>query len=404
MKVGEQVDALVTARSRELPYPATMAASARAAAVPNALRLTAGQPHRMPPSSLVEAMRYDLLTAQGHRYPPSQGLPELRAAVARTFQFETGIGCDAEQVLITSGARSGIAMIFELLLELGDQVVIPAPYWPSFPALVRRTGGTAVTVRTDISNSYKITPEQLARALNRRTKIVVLNSPNNPTGAVYSASELKSLAAVLDAHSHPLLILADEVYRSFTVNPETNIPVAAYFPNQLVATVSSWSKSHSLSGSRVGSIVSDAKLIAALARLQAQTAYPSRNAQAGALAACNESDGFSMTLREECLRNWSIAGEILHQLPPEISILTPEAPCFVFLDLSNADLPSSLKGTERKVDWLLQSYGLGVTDGGSFGSPCGLRVSLFASPEEIEAGFSRLALALTCARKKLRAA
>lgn len=395
MSKASKVHALLNEHASQLPYPAAMRASERAACSEATIALTAGQPHLMPPPPIVEAMRNELLKPEGHRYPPSGGLIELRTARAAAFSARSGLRCDPDQVLITCGARQALAMLFEVLLTHGDEVIIPIPFWPSFPPLVQRSHGSPILVCTEQQNDYKLTPELLEQALSDRTKLLVLTSPNNPTGAIYSASELTALANVLRTHSRPVMVIADEVYSELAFHPHEAFAVATYFQDIPVATVSSWSKSYSLAGARVGSIVSEPELISTLLRLQAQTAYPARMGQIGALASYNNNGVFPGRLATYYANNWHMVAGELAKLPPGIRFTEPKGGLFVFIDLRGARLFAGILQGDRIGDWLLRSHSLGVVDGRPFGIPGSIRISLAAPRDQISEGFGRLVRALT---------
>ena len=207
------LDAL-SPRVAEMQPSATLAISGRAAAMRregrDVIALSAGEPDFPTPAPIVEAAHQALRDGQFH-YTPNPGVPELREAIAAKLRDENGLAVEAAQVVCSNGAKQSVAQALLAACRPGDEVVIPAPYWVSYPEMVRLAGGASVEVAATAEADYKITPDQLDAVLSERTRAFILNSPSNPTGAVYSAAEQEALAAVLRRHPH-VLVISDSGY------------------------------------------------------------------------------------------------------------------------------------------------------------------------------------------------
>ncbi|HQU08803.1 MAG: aspartate aminotransferase, partial [Verrucomicrobia bacterium 21-51-4] len=226
------------------------------------------------------------------KYCPASGLPELRAAVAQKHvQFNKIEGVKDTQVIVSPGGKFSCLIAIMAACGTGGEVIIPAPYWVSYPEMVKIAGGTSVIVTTTDATDFKMTPEQLRAAITPRTKLVILNSPSNPTGAVYTRQELEAIMAII--LEHKLLVMSDEIYELLTYDNVAHHSPASLSAQAAAATitVSGFSKSYSMTGWRLGTLVAHPKIVQAALRLQENmTSNATTFAQYGALAALQHPD------------------------------------------------------------------------------------------------------------------
>jgi len=312
------------------------------------------------------------------RYTAVPAIPELVGAIVEKFRSENQLDCDADQITVGCGAKHVISLAFAATLDHGDEVVIPAPHWVSYPDLVRAAGGTPRVVRTTIEQGFKVLPNALAEAISPATKWVVLNSPSNPTGAVYTRAELESLAEVLRRSPH-VRVLSDELYEHLCFEDFTSFSVAAPALADRTLTVTGMSKAYAMSGWRVGFALGDAALVAAMNLLLSQTVtHASSISQAAATAALLGDQGFVRDHRAELRRRRDCATEVFASVPG-FRFPIPDGAMFMFVDVAEILGTSGPTGRiERDVDlasYLLDEAGVAVIAGRAFGAPGHLRIS-----------------------------
>lgn len=245
----------LSSRARGISPSPTVAVDARykelLAAGRDVVSLGAGEPDLpMPGAGLEAAVR--ALRDGKTRYAHMAGLPELRAALSLKFARENGIRHTAEEIIVTSGAKQAVFTALTALLDPGDEVIVPSPFWVTYPEAVRLLGGVPVEVATRFEDGFRMTPEALRAAITPRTKLVLINSPGNPTGAVYGRAELEALAAVIVEHD--LYVLSDEIYEHITYGDATHVSPAALSPAMAArtATINGFSKAFAMQGLRLG--------------------------------------------------------------------------------------------------------------------------------------------------------
>ena len=250
------------------------AAAAAARAGRPVIRLTVGQPHLPPPSHLLAAFAAANESALGHRYPPVGGLPQLREIVARRSTADHRRIVSADEVIITVGAKGAIANTLEAVIDPGDEVLLAAPYWSGFVPAIERCGARAVVVRHPDRRTGLLSAEQVAEHGTSRTKVVILNSPSNPTGAMYSEAELRKLGDAVGSLPRTAVVLSDEIYEDLSFAPGGHVPAARLIRDVPVVTVSGWSKCYAMTGDRLGYAVGPREVIAAIEAIQSVGAYP----------------------------------------------------------------------------------------------------------------------------------
>ena len=359
------------------------------------ISLAAGEPDFDTPLNVREAAIRAM--AEGKtRYTNVDGIPELKAAVARKFKRDNNITTAAEEIMIAAGGKQIIFNALLATLNRGDEVIIPVPYWVSYPEIVRLADATPVFAVADASTGFKLSAEALEAAITPRTKWLVLNTPSNPTGAAYTASELKALTDVLLRHPQ-VHILTDDIYEVLVYDGGTFATVAQVEP-QLQArtlTMNGVSKSHAMTGWRIGYCTGPKELIGAMTKLQSQsTTNPSSIAQWAAVEALDGPQEFLAGWRNKFQERRDLVVRGLNA-NNGLDCLTPEGAFYVFPSVKNLLGKTSKTGTKLNTDEdfvmaLLDETGVALVHGTAFGSPGSMRLSYAASNRELEDAVSRI--------------
>jgi aspartate aminotransferase len=330
------------------------------------------------------------------KYTAADGIPELKAAIARKFERDNGLKYTPSQITVGCGAKQVIYNALAVTLNSGEEVVIPAPYWVSYPDMVFLVGGEPVIVETSKENGFKLSPVALNRAISPRTKWVILNSPSNPTGAAYTRTELRALANVLLAHPH-VYVLADDIYEhlvydDFVFSTPAQIESALY---DRTLTVNGVSKSHCMTGWRIGYGGGPQSLIEAMATLQSQsTSNPNSVAQWAAVEALDGPQDFMSEHKRAFRERRDLVVGMLNQAKG-ISCRKPEGAFYVYpscADTMGKIAPSGvpLKTDEDFVTELLKSEGVAVVHGTAFGHGPAFRISYAARTDDLEEACRRI--------------
>lgn len=384
------------------PSP-SMSAKARVDSLRSAghtiIDFTLGEPDFPTPLHIIQG-GIDALRSGKTKYTGSSGVPELRQAIAAKLLRENGLSFQLNEIIVGNGAKQIIFNAFAATLNDGDEVIVPAPYWVSYPDMVTINGGTPVIVPCHAADSFKLTADTLQAAITPKTRWLILNTPNNPTGAVYSRQELESLCAVLGRHPH-VWLMTDEIYEHFVYGQARHLSplnvAAALQPRTLI--VNGLSKAYAFTGWRIGYGAGPAKLIGAINLLLSQTTTcANAMSQAAAVVALDGpqtcvSDASSLF---EGRRNRMV--ELLNQIPG-VACRMPEGAFYVFPDVTGLFGKTSRNGTVLATDldvmlFLLNDAGVASIDGGSYGMPGYLRMSFATSLEQIEAGCQMIASAV----------
>ena len=379
---------------RVKPSP-TLAVTARA----NALRasgkdvigLGAGEPDFDTPEHIKQAAIEAIRNGQT-KYTAVDGTSELKQAVIDKFKRDNGFDFELNQILVSAGGKHSFYNLTQALLNAGDEVIIPAPYWVSYPDMVLLADGVPVFIDTTPAQRYKISAEQLAAAITPRTRLVVLNSPSNPSGMAYTRTELEALGEVLRARDD-ILIASDDMYEHILWSGEAfcNILNACpdLYPRCIV--LNGVSKAYSMTGWRIGYAGGPAPLIAAMKKIQSQsTSNPSSISQAAAAAALNGPQNFigEMTDIFKQRHDRMVAG--LNALP-KVSCLEGDGTFYAFPDMR--DLIESIDGVQDDValaEYFIQEAGVAMVPGSAFGTPGHMRLSFATSMENIEAALAKI--------------
>jgi aspartate aminotransferase len=383
--------------AKEVQPSATLAAGAKAKQLKaegiNVYDFSLGEPDFPTPEHICQAATKAM--KDGHtRYTPASGIPELRAAVARSYKRTYGIQYSADQVIISDGAKHSIHNALASTVGPGDEVIIPAPYWVSYSDLVQMTGATYVLVPTTHESGFKMTPAQLKAKLTPRSRLLMLNSPSNPTGTVYSRQELEGLAdVVLEAG---LTVLSDEIYEKLLYGDFRATCVAAMRPElaDRTITVSGASKTYAMTGWRIGWALGPGHVIKAMGNVQSQqTGNPCSISQYAALAALEGDQDCVEKMRREFEARRDLVCRRLAALPG-VRCPTPGGAFYAFFNIAS-HFGRTLAG--KKVTdsagfcaVALESAHVNLVPGSAFGAEDYVRLSFATSREQINGGLDRL--------------
>jgi aspartate aminotransferase len=319
------------------------------------------------------------------KYTPSSGTPELRQAISDKFKADNGLEYKPSQVVVSNGAKHSCYNAILATCQPGDEVIIPAPYWLSYPEMVRLAGAEPVFVPTKEENGYKMTAEEFQDAMTPRTKMVIINSPGNPTGSVYTREELEALVEV--AIEEEILILSDEIYEKLTYDGAQHVSVASLSQDayNLTITINGFSKAYAMTGWRLGYLGAPEPIAKAIDAIQSHsTSNPCSFAQMGALAALRGDQAPVEDMRAEFdLRRQYMVGRM--KSIPRITVVEPKGAFYVLANISQLGL-NSANFAER----LLSKHHVAVVPGVAFGDDRTIRLSYATSLDIIKKGIDRL--------------
>ena len=379
----------LSARAVALKPSLTLAIGAQAKALQRAGRdicsLSAGEPDFDTPDFIVEATRQALRDGIT-RYGPAAGDPELRAAVAEKLSSGNGIATSPEQVLITNGGKQAIYNLFQVLLNPGDEVLLPAPYWLSYPEMAALAGAKVKLIPTQAEEGFRLDLTAVEAAISPRSRLLVLNSPGNPTGRVMERQELEGVAELVRRHPQ-LLVMSDEIYEFLLAEGEQHHSFAAIAPDlaDRCFTVNGFAKGWAMTGWRLGYLAGHQDVIKAAAALQSQsTSNVCSFAQRGALAAIQGPRDCVSAMAESYNRRRQLLTEGLQGIEG-ITLVEPRGAFYAF-----PQLPESAGGSMDFCRRALEQAGLAVVPGLAFGNDRCIRLSCAVSRETIRDGLSRL--------------
>ncbi len=389
------IDRISTALARIAPSRTnamTDRAIALRAAGHDVISLSVGEPDFATPDH-VKAAAKAALDADDTRYTAVAGTLALREATVLHFRRDLGIVVPPSQVIVSAGGKQAIFHALMATLDPGDDVLIPAPWWVSYPEIVRFAGANVVALQTTPAGGYRITPEQLEAAIGPRTRWLLLNSPGNPTGATYSAADLIALGAVLRRHPQ-VLVLSDDIYAPLRYTPGDHATLAVVCPDLAprVLTISGVSKSHAMTGFRIGVAAGPAWLIAAMGKLQSHTSGNACSiSQAAAVAAFTGPQDFLIDWRERFrVRRDRVVAAI--NAIPGLSTPVPDGAFYCMIDAT--PLMARFGDDEALVMHLLD-HGVAVVAASAFGGRDGFRISFAAEDSVLDRAIARIAQALT---------
>jgi aspartate aminotransferase len=392
----------VSQRLARIAPSATLAVDARAKALKAAghdvIGFGAGEPDFPTPDHIVEAAVAAARDPRYHRYSPTSGLPELREAVAKKTARDSGWAVEPAQVLITNGGKQAVYNTFAALLDPGDEVLVPAPFWVTYPEAIQLAGGTAVPVATDETTGFKASVDQLERALTPRTKALLFVSPSNPTGAVYSPEQVEEIGRW--ALERGLWVITDEIYEHLVYGEHrfTSMPVVVPGLAEQCVVVNGVAKTYAMTGWRVGWMIGPRDVIDAATNLQSHaTSNVSNVAQVAALAAVSGGLDDVARFREAFDRRRRLIHEGLDAIEG-VRCLEPEGAFYAFPSFA-AVLGRSIAGrrptsTLELADLLLEEARVAIVPGEAFGAPGYARMSYALGDADLVEGVSRIATVL----------
>jgi aspartate aminotransferase len=354
--------------------------------------LSAGEPDFPTPDNVNQA-GIDAINSGFTRYTANSGIAELKKAIVAKFRRDNGLEFQENQIIVSNGGKQTLANTFLALCEEGDEVIVPAPFWVSFPEMVRLAGATPVIVHTTLENEYKITPAQLEAAITPNTKVLVLNSPSNPTGAVYDEAEVRALMQVIQGRE--IFVVSDEMYDMIVYgNVRPFSPARIPEMKEWVIVSNGVSKTYAMTGWRIGYLAGPKWLIDACDKIQSQTtSNPNAIAQKAAVAALTGDQGVVEERRAEFEKRRDYMYKALNDIPGFKTAL-PQGAFYIFPDISGI-LGQTFNGVVMKdsadvAEYLLKEHFVATVPGDAFGAPENLRLSYAASITSLEEAVNRI--------------
>ncbi|HAI24101.1 MAG TPA: aspartate aminotransferase [Alcanivorax sp.] len=358
--------------------------------------LGAGEPDFDTPDHIKQAA-IEAINAGKTKYTPVDGTPGLKKAVVDKFKRENGLDYEAGQILVSSGGKQSFFNMALALLNDGDEAIIPAPYWVSYPDMVKVAGGVPVVLETDLDSRFKITPQQLEQAITPKTRLFVINSPSNPSGMAYSKEELAALGEVLKKHPD-IVIATDDMYEHilWTGQPFVNIVNACPELYDRTVVMNGVSKAYSMTGWRIGYAGGPQKLIAAMKKVQSQsTSNPASISQAAAEAALSGDQQCVKDMVKAFKERHDYVVDALNKLPG-VTCAPGDGTFYAFPDFSGAI--ADMDGVESCTDLaaqLLETAEVALVPGSAFGAPGCLRLSFAVGMDTLVEAISRIEKALS---------
>lgn len=360
------------------------------------INLTVGEPDFFTPPHVKEAGK-KAIDDNYSFYSPIDGYMDLRKAIANKLKNENNLDYKPEQVSVSNGAKHALANTIMCLIDEGDEVIIPSPYWVSYAELVKLAGGTNIVLRTTLENNYKLTIDQLEKAITPRTKALLLCSPNNPTGSVYSKEELKAIADVI-AKNPRIFVISDEIYEHINfVGKHESI---AQFENihDRVVVINGVSKGYAMTGYRIGYMAAALWLTKAAGKLQGQfTSGASSIAQRAALSALTSDNTYTKEMIVAFKRRRDLVLRLMNDIPG-LKCNVPDGAFYVFPDVSyyfgKSDGKTTIKNDMDFSLYLLEKANAATVPGEGFGEPNCIRISYANSDEKLEKAMIRIKEAL----------
>ncbi|AQX55310.1 pyridoxal phosphate-dependent aminotransferase [Priestia flexa] len=386
MKLAKRVSALtpsstlaITAKAKELK-----------AAGHDVIGLGAGEPDFNTPQHILEASVKAMNEGQT-KYTPAGGLMPLKDAIIEKFNRDQSLTYKPSEVIVCSGAKHALYTLFQVILDEGDEVIIPTPYWVSYPEQVKLAEGTPVYVEGSENNEFKITPAQLESVITNKTKAVILNSPSNPTGMIYTREELEAIGEVCLKHN--VLIVSDEIYEKLVYDGAEHVSIAELSPalKEQTIIINGVSKSHSMTGWRIGYAAGNETIIKAMTNLASHsTSNPTSIAQYATIAAYNGTQEPVEMMRKAFEERLNVMHKQLNDIPG-FSCLKPQGAFYLFPNAIEAARLTGFETVDAWVEAILEEEKVALVPGSGFGSPENVRLSYATSLELLEKAVARIA-------------
>ncbi|USK32292.1 pyridoxal phosphate-dependent aminotransferase [Bacillus sp. F19] len=385
MKLADRVSALtpsstlaITAKAKELK-----------AAGHDVIGLGAGEPDFNTPQHIIDAAVHSMNAGQT-KYTPAGGLAELKKEIIGKFQKDQHLTYEPGEIIVCTGAKHALYTLFQVLLNKGDEVIIPAPYWVSYPEQVKLADGVPVYVNALEENQFKMTPDQLKDAITDKTKAVIINSPSNPTGMLYSKEELEVLGSICLQHN--VLIVSDEIYEKLIYDENAHVSIAEISEElkQQTIIINGVSKSHSMTGWRIGYAAGNEQIIKAMTNLASHsTSNPTSIAQYASIAAYAGSQEPVEEMRKAFEERLNIIYDKLVSIPG-ITCLKPQGAFYLFPNAKLAAENTGFAKVDDFVEALLEKEKVAIVPGSGFGAPDNVRLSYATSLHTLEEALVRI--------------
>lgn len=385
-------------RVRSLTPSSTLAITAKAKELKeqghDVIGLGAGEPDYNTPEHIIEAAYTSM--KEGHtKYTPSAGLASLKQEIADKLKRDQNLEYTNKEIIVTSGAKHGLYTLFQVILDEGDEVIIPTPFWVSYPEQVKLAGGKPIYIEGLEENEFKVNPDQLKNAISSKTKAVIINSPSNPTGMLYSKEELRALGEV--CLEKDILIISDEIYEKLTYSGHKHVSIAEISPELKAQTIliNGVSKSHSMTGWRIGYAAGDKQIINAMDNLASHsTSNPTTTAQYGAIAAYSGTQAPVEEMRNAFEERLNIIYNKVIQIPG-FTCIKPQGAFYLFPNVRKAAEMSGFESVDKFAEALLTEAKVAVVPGSGFGASDNLRLSYATSLDQLERAVERINLFVT---------
>lgn len=381
---GEKMELYFSPRVTAISPSSTLAITEKAkelkASGYDVIGLGAGEPDFNTPQYIIEASYKSML--QGHtKYTPTGGLLRLKEAICNKLFNDQNLSYKPEEIIVTNGAKHALTLFFQTMINRGDEVIIPTPYWVSYPEQVKIAGGIPIYVEAKEENHFKITSDQLEEAITEKTKVFVLNSPSNPTGMMYDEEELRKLGEVCIKHN--ILIVADEIYEKLVYGNKKHVSIAQLSEplKEQTVIINGFSKSHSMTGWRIGYAAGRKEIIKLMTTLASHTtSNPAVMAQYGAIAAYENDDGSVEKMRQAFEERLNIVYDKLIKIPG-FSCIKPDGAFYLFPNIKEAVENCGFSTADEFAKALLEEAKVAIVPGSSFGAKDNIRLSYATSLE-----------------------
>ena len=387
-------------RLSQLPESETIAMSQRSRELReqgfDIINLSLGEPDFPSPEHVKEAAR-KAIDDNFTNYTPVPGIQELREAIAKKFKRDNNLDYKSNQIVVSTGGKQALANAIYSLVDEGDEIIIPAPYWVSYPAMAQLAGGKSVFVKAGIEQDFKITPEQLEKAISPKTRVLLINSPSNPTGSVYSYEELKGLASVL-ARYPEVFVISDEIYEYINYDEKHHSIAEFESLKERVVIVNGVSKGFAMTGWRIGYIAAPEWLAAACSRIQGQyTSGANSISQKAALAAVSGPMDYTFKMVEAFKRRKELVVELARKIPG-LKVNEPAGAFYLFPDVSaffgKSYKNKTIENARDMSFYLLEEAHVATVTGTAFGNENCIRFSYATSDDLLKEAMTRIKKAL----------
>jgi aspartate aminotransferase len=382
------IDTRLSERVRKVKASPTLAITAKAKLLSgegkDVVSLAAGEPDFDTPE-LIKTAAIEAIKAGFTKYTPTTGIPELKKLICNKFKLDNQLNYEPKQIVVSCGAKHSIFDVMFVLVDKEDEVIIPSPFWVSYPEMVYLCEGIPRFIKTSPENSFKITADDLKKSIGPKTKLLVLNSPSNPTGCVYTKEELAKIAEICVANN--IFVISDEIYEKIIFDNRKHVSIASFGAGiyDLTITVNGLSKSHSMTGWRIGYLGANQAIVNAISNFQDHsTSNPASISQKAAVAALGLDNSFSDGMNQQFQTRRDYIAMRLDKME-KISYVLPGGAFYIFCDISKTKI-DSLTFCTRLLDELL----IAAIPGIAFGNDDFIRFSFATSLKQIEKSMDRL--------------